>query len=142
MHHPSVVPSPVSVETLAGTVIESVGRAGVTGVVDFAGAEGETFRLRLSCPFRISKGPRILLGSGDLQTRYAGPSGDLAKPFDTVYDLRAVALTGILGAVRPEVSAAGTDDDGSLRLCWGTSYALTAFPAGSGDTPPWLTSRH
>jgi hypothetical protein len=123
-------------------VVQSVGPSGAAGIVDFAGATGELLRLRLACPFRIGQGKRIILGSSDLQVAYDGPSGDLPRVFGTVYDLRAFALSGILGAVRPVISDVEPGEDGSLQLSWGASYALTAFPAGSGAGATWVLSRH
>lgn len=147
MDHPPAVPSavpssPIPAQALAGAVVQSVGRSGAAGIVDFAGAAGELLRLRLACPFRIGQRERILLGSSDLQVPYDGPAGDLPRAFRTAYDLRAFALSGILAAVRPVVSAVEAGEDGALRLTWGASYALTAFPAGSGDEEPWRLSRH
>ncbi|MEV6791137.1 hypothetical protein AB0M87_03865 [Streptomyces sp. NPDC051320] len=124
--------------TCVGQPFADIGRTGRMAILGFgepvsweapsgAGSlTGSRYALHVSCPFRVTQGTRIVVGSEDLR-RAGGAS----------FDRGAAALDGYLARVAPLVEAVRVAPTGDLRIDIQHGIAVEVFPATPSRAEAW-----
>lgn len=96
------------------------------------------FGIHLQCPWRITKGQEILIGSYDVYEQ-----ADQNAKYDPDYDwdnnvnLRDKKLDGLIQDKRLTVEKITTDDFGGFEIILSDNIKLTTFPANSLKDEYW-----
>ncbi|MDX6739264.1 hypothetical protein [Actinocorallia sp. A-T 12471] len=128
-----------AVGLLHGAVAQGVGRATDLGIVEFLSSTGDEICIHIQCPFRFLHESKIILGSDDLSYPGKRPAeGDEDPSKNTMFDTRAIAMTGFLGRFRPTVTSATVADGGFFSVAMSNSFQLQIFPdSSSGKVEMW-----
>ncbi len=97
------------------------------------------FGIHLQCPWRITKGQEILIGSFDVyeqadQNAKYDPDFDWDRPN---VNLRDKNLNELIENVKLTVERIDADDFGGFTIIFNDNYTLTAFPAKSITDEYW-----
>jgi hypothetical protein len=137
-----------AVARLVSTRVTGFGRTVDMVEVGFRHGAGET-RLHAPCPFRVTRGDAILLGSEDMRFP-ATRDGDAQAAFrdrTTMFERKARRLTDRFEAVGYFVETAESGPAGRFRLQLGDGVVIEVLPACAGPVEQWRlfdrgTDRH
>jgi hypothetical protein len=90
------------------------------------------YALHVQCPFRVSGGRRVLLGSEDIPQEEASSQVDR-----TIFDEHADRLDAILRERMPQVVGVSMSEFGDIRLDIETGIAIAIFPASARSAESW-----
>ena len=133
---------------LAGTRVTGFDRTVDMVEVGFRRGDGET-RLHAPCPFRVTRGDLILLGSEDMRfpaTRDGNPQSAF-RDRATMFERKARRLTEQFEAVEYFVETTELGPAGRFRLQLGDGVVVEVMPAYAGPVEQWRlfdrdTDRH
>lgn len=137
-----------SVQSLVGLPFSGVGRSLDMGILWFGeivewnfdarpGKNLSEFALHVQCPFRVSGGRRVLVGSEDIGVARESEPGD----GKTLFDVNAVRLDAILTERRPVVLEASVSEFGDIRLEVESSIVISVFPVTARKVESWRIFR-
>lgn len=126
------------VAALVGARATGFGRTLDMAEAGFARGAVET-RLHAQCPFRVSRGERVLFGTVDMAYpgRADADAGEAWRTNTTMFDKHARRFTGRFAAAEHVVESAELGRAGTLTLLLTGAVVIEVVPACGGPVEQW-----
>jgi hypothetical protein len=134
---------------IIGTRFVEIGRIGRMVILGFGGdvawqmvsraehAVGSEYALHVSCPFRLTQGSRLVIGSGDIDRRPASSSSRLDGPSDSLFDRGAEVVAEFIRQNSVIVRGVKASALGDLVVEMDFDSKIELFIPGSSSTEAW-----